>query len=370
MKQDQQVIYKGLEGIYVDTTAISQIDGELGLLSYRGIPIEELVGLDFATVCFLVLFGRRPCVNEREELETFLLGNSHTTKKEEAILGSIPEGLHPMKVLQGMIPLIDLENENNLKGAYSEELRNGLMVAAKLPAILAAFHRIRIGEKVLSIKKGLSFNANFLYRFTGKLPTDLETKTLDTAQILQMEHGFNASTYSARVTASTLAPVEVALSAAIGTLYGKLHGRADQAALEMAMEIGRVEDVENFILSALDSKKKIMGMGHRVYKVVDPRAKILRPMAEALCAGTPFEGNFRVLEKIEEVMGTEMLKKGKHIKANVEFYKGPVFYALGIPTQYFTSLFAMSRTFGYLAHILESRKDNKLIRPKAFYVGN
>lgn len=360
-------IYKGLNGIYVDTTEISKVDGQAGALSYRGEPIDKLVTRDFIEVCHLVLFDGFPSDEERAKLNEFLLEHSTISTQEEALIRGLGVDLHPMKLLQGLTPLLSLKPK--IPHNYAPEMAAGLIVAAKLPAILAAYHRICIGKNIIPLNKGLSFHANFLHRFSGKLPNEQQIKTLDVTQILQMEHGFNASTYASLVTASTLAPIECAISTGFGTLYGKLHGGADQAALEMAMNIADISDVESFVKTSLKNKQKIMGMGHRVYKVIDPRAKTLKPMAKQLCADTPFENIFAKLEKIEQVMADEMSKKGKDIKANVEFYKGPVFYALGIPPNYFTALFAMSRVFGYIAHILASRENNTLIRPKAFYVG-
>ena len=360
-------IYRGLNGIYVDSTAISKVDGDAGDLSYRGESIEQLAKRDFVEVCYLVLFDKYPSDEEKAQFDHFLLSHSYVSAAEEKILRSLSQNLHPMKMLQGMTPLLELEAQ--IEHDYAPEMADGLIVAAKVPALLAAYHQICIGKPIVQANKELSFHARFLHRFNGHLPTKKQVELLDVTQILQMEHSFNASTYAALVTASTLAPVECAISTGFGTLYGKLHGGADQAALEMAMGIADVADVEDFVVTSLKNKQKIMGMGHRVYKVVDPRAKILKPMARELCLGTPFEKTYLILEEIERVMGVEMNKKGKDIKANVEFYKGPVFYALGIPANYFTGLFAMSRVFGYLAHILASREDNVLIRPKAYYVG-
>ncbi|MBL1422341.1 MAG: citrate/2-methylcitrate synthase [Alphaproteobacteria bacterium] len=364
---DLPTIYRGLSGIYVDSTAISKVDGENGVLTYRGESIEVLAKRDFIEVCYLVLFDDYPSDEEKSSFNQFLIEHSNISKAEEKTLRSLSQNLHPMKMLQGMVPLLELKTQ--IKHNYEPEMADGLIIAAKVPALLAAYHQICVGKPIIPATKNLSFHANFLHRFTGKLPHDKQVAILDVTQILQMEHSFNASTYAALVTASTLAPVECAISTGFGTLFGKLHGGADQAALEMAMGITDIADVEEFVVTSLKNKQKIMGMGHRVYKVVDPRAKILKPMARELCLGTPFEKTYLILEEIERVMGVEMNKKGKDIKANVEFYKGPVFYALGIPANYFTALFAMSRVFGYLAHILASRADNMLIRPKAYYIG-
>lgn len=366
-----QKIYKGLDGIYVDTTSISRVDGEAGELSYRGHNIRSLVSRKFEAVVFLVLVGRFPDEKEILDLKQLLEDCGGIDEKQISLLKSINPNTHVMKVLQGMIPLIDLDESYRypaLNSAISEEGIKGLMIAAKLPSIIASYHRIATGRELVASKSGLSYHENFLYQFTGKLPNPVVVSTLDTTQILQMEHGFNASTFAARVTASTLAPIECCISSAIGTLFGKLHGGADQAALEMMLDIGSPDNAEKTVLSLLASKQKIMGMGHRVYRVLDPRAIILKPLAKKLCEDTPFENLYQTFEEVEEVMGREMEKRGKRIKANVEYYKAPVFYALGIPPEYFTSLFAMSRVFGYVAHVLESRKENKLIRPKALYV--
>lgn len=372
-------IFRGLEGIYVDTTAICAIDGAKGMLSYRGMAIEELAQQPFWQVVALVL-GGEGSERERdkspelvESLAEFMGAESALSPEALATLKTISPEVHPMQVLQGMIPLLSTEGTGGdsfgLEEHVGGEGLEGLRIAAKVPTLIAALHRLRSGQPALAPKKGLSFHENFLYMFTGRNPSPEEVATLDTTQILQMEHGFNASTFAARVTASTLAPMASALSSAVGTLFGKLHGGADQAALEMVLEIGAPEDAEAFVLNALEHKVKIMGLGHRVYKVVDPRAKILKPMARALCASTPFEPLYQTFEQVEDVMEREMAAQGKQVKANVEFYKAPVFYALGFPPQYFTCLFVMSRIFGYIAHILESRQDNRLIRPKALYIG-
>ena len=367
-KKNMPEIHKGLAGVYVGATKISKVDGNEGVLSYRGKPIEELSEWEFEKVIFWLLKGKIASSTELLELKNFLYANQQLSDIELNILKSINVEIHPMKLLQGMLPLLDLKYVGQIDLLEHEELV-GLLLLSKISSIIPAFHRLSLEKEILTAKEGLSFHENFLYKFTGKLPTKLEAKTLDVTQILQLEHGYNASTFSCIVTGSTLAPVEVAVSAAIGTLYGKLHGGADQAALEMAMKIGDVKNVENYVMTCLANKEKIMGMGHRVYRIVDPRAKILKPMAKELTALTPYENNYKILESVEKIMNREMAKKGKEIWANVEFYKGLVFQSLGIPTQYFTSLFAMARTIGYLAHFIEYREDNKLVRPKAYYIG-
>ena len=361
-------VHKGLEGIYVDETSISDVDGEIGRLIYRDHSIESLVNREFLEVAFLVIFARFPQPSERQNLAEFLSENADLTDTEVAILKTIPSSVHPMRVLQGMIPLLSTLAKRDR--GFGDEATRGLVLVAKVPALISGLFRHRQGRPIMSHQVGLSYHQSFLHRMFGRLPEAKMVSVLDTTQILQMEHGFNASTFAARVTASTLAPVECAISAAVGTLFGPLHGGADQAALEMGLAIGGPEKAEAYVIDTLSRQQKIMGMGHRVYRVTDPRAAILKPLARELCVGTPFENLFLTLERVEDVMAREMRKSGKQIKANVEFYKGPVFYAMGIPPEYFTTLFAMSRVFGYLAHILESRQNNRLIRPQALYLRN
>jgi citrate synthase len=205
--------------------------------------------------------------------------------------------------------------------------------------------------------------------FHGSAPTPEQVRMLDAAQILQMEHSFNCGTFAGRVCASTLAPIQSCISVSIGTLFGKLHGGADQAALEMAMAIGSPDKAEAYVKDCLANKVKIMGMGHREYRTVDPRAKVLKPMAVELCQDAESKNLLATLVAVEEACQREFADNGKKIWANVEFYKGAVFHSLGIPTRDFTALFAMSRVFGYIAHFLEFRQDNRLIRPRALYTG-
>ena len=203
--------------------------------------------------------------------------------------------------------------------------------------------------------------------FHGKAPTDEQRRMLDAAQILQMEHSFNAGTFAGRVCASTLAPIQSCISASIGTLFGKLHGGADQAALEMAMAIGSSDAAANYVADALARGEKIMGMGHREYRTVDPRAKLLKPMAVTLCREPDSKQLLATLVAVEEACQAAFSVRGKEIWANVEFYKGAVFHSLGIPSQNFTAMFAMARVYGYIAHFLEFKRESRLIRPRARY---
>ncbi len=367
MTSADPVYSRDLAGIVVGDTRISDVQGELGLLSYRGIPIEELIGVPYLHVVWMVLFGDWPDEQQKSRLKAFMCKHSRLSYTEIDLLQHISRDLHPMLMLQGSIPLLSLPEEETLGVGLDAE--QGLFIAAKIAALVAAHHRLAHSKAVLPPVPGRLVHENFLTMFHGTAPTANQVRMLDAAQILQMEHSFNAGTFAGRVCASTLAPIQSAISASIGTLFGKLHGGADQAALEMAMEIGSPERAADYVHDCLANKVKIMGMGHREYRTVDPRAKILKPMAIEMCQDDESRNLLATLVAVEEACQREFAANGKEIWANVEFYKGAVFHSLGIPTHYFTALFAMARVYGYIAHFLEFRQESCLIRPRARYTG-
>lgn len=357
-----------LAGVEVGETAISDVRGDLGELTYRGVPIENLAGQPFWRVAWLVLFGNFPSVEQEKQLREFMALNSRLDKNEIAMLSQLPADLHPMLMLQGMVPLLNLQAKSELLGV-SSAARDGLIIAAKLPNLIACWRQRELGVSLLTTNAEAGLHEQFLMLFNGKAPSPKQLAMLDTTQILQMEHSFNAGTFAGRVCASTLAPIQSSIAASIGTLFGVLHGGADQAALEMAMTIGDSSNAPAYVEHCLARKEKIMGMGHREYSVLDPRAKILKPMARELCDEGEPKKLFDTLCAVEETCQREFRKNGKEIRANVEFYKGAVFHQLGIPPKYFTALFAMARVYGYIAHYLEFSENSKLIRPRARYVG-
>lgn len=349
-------IKRGLEGVVVDTTAISLVDGEHGVLSYRGIPIDDLVELPFGEVAALVVDGA-----VGTGITEAAAAAAELSARERSLVLSLPRATHPMHVLQGVTPLLDRTDAFAERG----EAAQGFAVAAKLPAIVATH---LLGENVhtaVSADPALRF-----LELAGAPDTDIARRAYSVTQILQLEHSFNASTFVARATASTLAPVENALSAAFGTLHGVLHGGADQAALETADRVGCPEKAAAFVDECLATKTKVMGMGHREYRVLDPRARYLKALAADLTRGTPHEVTYRTLVAMESRFTERMAEQGKDLYANLEFYKGVIYRTLGLPTPFFTANFALSRVYGYLAHFIESRQDNRLVRPKAHYVGN
>ncbi len=358
----------GLEGVIAGETAISNVEGEIGRLSYRGYAIEELVKLPYLCVMWLVIFGDLPSEQEQADLDAFLKAHGKLSDNECLLLRQMPEDLHPMRMLQGIIPLLDID-QGFLFDGLDAQASHGLQILARMPMLIASFYRIQSGAAIPEADNSKSYLENFLSVFTGREVTAEHETILTLVQILQMEHSFNVGTFTSRVVSSTLAPVDAAFSAAVGALFGVLHGGADEAALNDAKRVGSPEEAGRFIDELLSRKGKLMGMGHREYRKVDPRSVILKPMAAALCQGTEHENVFRTLVALEIAFNDRMKLKGKDIWANLEFYKGAVYEPIGIPCNYFTSVFAMSRMIGWLAHFIESRRDNKLVRPKASYIG-
>jgi citrate synthase len=346
---------KGLEGVEVDETGISLVDGERGVLSYRGIDVDELVDKPFDEVAALVATGRLD-----PDFGARLAASAELSEREAALVRSLPRDVHPMHVVQGLTPLLDRHE------AFADfgDAAQGFAVAAKLPALIATH---MLGTAVAGYPK-LGQAERFLAQIAAPR-TDLARRAFNVTQILQIEHGFNASTFAARVAASTLAPVENALAAGFGTLHGRLHGGADQAALEVAEQVGTAAAAAAFVDRCIADGTRVMGMGHREYRVLDPRARHIKGLARSLAAGTPHQKTFETLAAIEDRFRERMAEKGKALHANVEFYKGVVYRVLGMTPAFFTAGFAMARVFGYLGHFIESRQDNRLIRPKARYTG-
>lgn len=369
MGAQQEIYSSDLAGVVVGETAISDVQGDIGLLSYRGIDIKDLASKPFEQVVWLVLFGEWPAQEQEHLLRKLMSQHTQLSDSEIALLKQIPRDLHPMLMLQGIVPLIcgHSDSSNDRDSPITDDAQRGLILAAKIPALIAGHYRLGSGDELISSNSSMSFHENFLHMFHGNPVSQDQVRMLDTAQTLQMEHSFNAGTFAGRVCASTLAPIQSSISASIGTLFGKLHGGADQAALEMAMSIGSADKAEAFVKQSLANKVKIMGMGHREYRTVDPRALILKPMAVELCQDEESKALLATLIAVEEACQKEFAERGKEIWANVEFYKGAVFHSLGIPSHYFTAMFAMARVYGYIAHFLEFSKDSRLIRPRAVY---
>lgn len=369
MSESLQHVHKGLEGVIADTTSVSLIDGEAGRLYYRGYAIEELARRQFAEVMHLVVFGSLPDAERLQEVEDYLWIAGRLPPDLAASLRQVARhGEHPMVTLQAITSLLALDPPAVSLGRSPQE-EEALIVAARLPAAIATISAALRDHPEHPYPASRRYGERYLQLLHGRQPSPSEVATFESAQILQLDHGFNASTFTARVVTSTLAPASAALSAAMGALYGPLHGAADQQALEMALEVGQPERAREFVAHCLATGRKVMGMGHREYRVVDPRSRMIRTLAQQVAHLPEHSELLDVLSAVEEAFIEQTREKRRTLRANLEFYKGVVYLALGIPKEFFTASFAAARVFGWIAHVMEQRQDNRIIRPAAHYVG-
>jgi len=356
----------GLEGVVANRTRLSDVLGDKGQLIYCGYDINELVGkVTYKEVIYLLWHRKLP---NRKELDTFLRElRSHRELPGPVVdfLKSAPKDAGPMDVMRTAISMLGLYDPDNGKEATPEiNRRRAISITSKIGVIAAYFHRARNGKSLPPVRDDLTEAEHFLYLMTGEPQSKEASDTLDVAFILHADHGMNASTFSARVTISTLSDFYSAITAAIGTLKGPLHGGANEGVIHMLEEIGAEENVDAYIEKQLAEKKKIMGIGHRVYKTLDPRAPHLRAMAVKLSEKLGEPKWIRMSERIAQLM-----KEKKNLNANVDFYSATVYYSLGIPTDLFTPIFAIARCSGWCAQVLEQLEDNRLYRPLSEYVG-
>ena len=362
-------IKKGLEGVVVDSTSISLVEGDAGRLYYRGHPIERLVKNPFAAVAHLIIFGELPDASQLKEFEDFLWDAGRLPAGLTAALGQLAKlGGHPMATLQSAMPLMAIEPPVRKVGRTDDE-QEALLVAARLPTAHAMLVALRAGRASTAYPQTRRYGERFLQLVHDRLPTEKEVSIFEQTQILQIDHSFNASTFTARVVTSTLAPPASALAAAMGSLYGPLHGAADQGALEMAEEVGGPHRAAEFVAESLAKGRLVMGMGHREYRVVDPRSKIVKVLAEEIASRPHEKRLLETLKAVDEAFVAQTAHKKRSLRANLEFYKGVVYLALGLPKEFFTATFVIARIFGWSAHIVEQRKDNRIVRPSANYIG-
>src|SRR5258705_2635416 len=361
------VISKGLEGVVATDTRLGDVRGQEGQLIYCGYDINELAGnASFEEVIYLLGHNKLPNRPELEGLKGQLAAERQLPDQLIEFLQSTPRTALPIDVLRTAVSMLGLHDPSvAIDDSLEASTRRAIGITAKIGVIVAYFHRARHGLKLPPVRQDLSEAAHFLYLLDGEVPSEKKTKTLDVAYVLHAEHGMNASTFSARVTISTLTDIYSAITAAIATLKGPLHGGAHAGGIHMLPEIGSPAKVDAYIDQALAQKKKIMGIGHRIYKVLDPRAPILKAMAVHLSGEL---GEPKWIEMSERIAALMKEKKGLH--ANVDFYSATVYYSLGIPTDLFTPIFAISRTAGWTAHVLEQLADNRLYRPLSEYTGD
>jgi len=357
---------KGLEGIVATTSRICYIDGDQGVLAYRGIDIHELADhSNFEETCYLLWFGKLPSANELKELRERLAAERKLDPAIITLLRSAPQSTQPMHVLRTAVSALSFYDPDDKKNDHEANVAKAIRLTSQIAMIVAAYDRVRKGKDLVEPDRSLSHSANFLLMLNGTRPSQTAEQALDIALILHADHELNASTFAARVVAATLSDMHSAVTAAIGALKGPLHGGANEAVFQILQAIDKAgADPVNHIKGMLAQKKKVPGFGHRVYHTEDPRATHLRKMSSDLGNSSGQGKWFEMSHKIEEFVKAE-----KKLNANVDFYSASTYHILGIDVDLFTPVFAVSRISGWAAHVIEQLDDNRLIRPRADYIG-
>jgi citrate synthase len=366
------VVDRGLEGVVVGSTQLSNVQGAVGRLTYRGYDIDDLApNATFEEVVHLLLYGRLPNRLELETLRRQLGTRRSLPEPLISAMQNVPKSAWPMDVLRTIVSGLGLFSPVNAHGEHLSDVHTAIELVAKMPTIVAAWDRIRRGLEPVDPRADLSQAANFLYMRSGKVPHAVEAAALDRYFVLLADHSFNASTFAARVAASTRADVYASVTAALATLQGDLHGGAASASYHTLTEVREPENAEQYVRDALARNERIMGMGHREYKVRDPRARHLEEMAHKLAEHEGSSRWYEIAHSLEEASRKVLQEKkpDNTIYANVDFYTAPVLADLNIPGDEFTCLFACGRIAGWTGHILEQLADNRLIRPQATYDG-
>ncbi len=357
---------KGLEGIVATTSKICYIDGDEGVLAYRGIDIHELAdNSTFEETCYLLWNGTLPTRSDLKGLQQKLAAERKLDPAIIDFLRTLPKNAAPMDVLRTAVSALGLYDADEKNNDHDANVRKSIRLTSQIAMIVAAYDRLRKGKSVVQPDPSLSHAANFLLLLNGAAPSKTAERALDIALILHADHELNASTFAARVTAATLSDMHSAITSAVGTLKGSLHGGANEAVFRILAQIDSTKaDPVEYIREMLAQKKKISGFGHRVYHTEDPRATHLRKMSEDLCQSSGEPKWFEMSRKIEQFVKSE-----KKLNANVDFYSASTYHVLGIDVDLFTPIFAVSRISGWTAHVIEQLDDNRLIRPRADYIG-
>jgi len=358
-------IKKGLLGIVVDETTISQVMPDINSLTYRGYAVQDLCEkCSFEEVAYLILNKELPNKTKMKKFKNELENNRNITTNLREIVKHMPKKSHPMDVARTVVSVMGLEDKDASNNSPYANMRKAIRIFAKTPTALASFFRARKGKNVIPPKKGLGFSENFFYMCFGKIPTKDIVKAFDVSLILYAEHSFNVSTFTARTITSSLSDIHSAITGAIGSLKGPLHGGANEAVMHMMNKIKKPENALKWINNALDKKEVVMGFGHRVYKKGDSRV----PTMEKYFKKVSKLKNDKKFLKIYDTVKNVMIER-KDIHPNVDFPTGPTYHLMGFDTDFFTPIFVISRITGWSAHIMEQHAANKLIRPLSKYSG-
>jgi citrate synthase len=358
-KEGSQLI-RGLEGVVAAETRLCDLDGKNGRLAYAGYDIEDLARrASFEEVCHLLWYGDLPTAAQLDTITVALVAAREIPRELVQAFGLMPKDTDPMRVLQAAVAMLGMRDPDGTDNSHAANVRKAVRLTSQLATAICAHHRVRSGQEPVRPASDLSHAANFVYMLTGTRPTPVVAKAFDASLTLYAEHELNASTFTTRVIVSTQSDMHSAVAGGVGTLKGPLHGGAGEAVMRTLMEIGEVANVDAFTQKALAEKRRLMGFGHRVYVAGDPRAAILRGMAEDACRQS---GQFKWYEMAVKLH--ERVQAAKKLIPNVDFYSAPLFYSLGIPVDLFTPVIAASRIAGWTANIIEQHDDNRLIRPR------
>ena len=365
MSDESPVIYRGLDGVVVDTTSISKVLPEINSLVYRGYPVQELAEqCSFEEVAWLIWHGELPIASELKSFQADERARRNLSPTLLDVIRKCPHTAHPMDVLRTAVSFLGTEDPAHEKTDEAANLNRALDLLAKIPTMMGAFYRLRKGQEFIPPRSDLSIAENFFHVCFGKVPAPEVVRAFEVSLVLYAEHGFNASTFSARVVASSLTDIFSAVTAGIASLKGQLHGGANEAVMRMLLEIGEPALARDWLLNALREKRVVMGFGHRVYKKGDSRVPTMKKYARQMAAIT---GHENWLE-ISDILETTMIEQ-KDIYPNVDFVTGPMYYMMGIEIDTFTPIFVMARITGITAHIMEQLANNRLIRPLSKYTG-
>jgi citrate synthase len=361
---------RGLEGVVAAETRLSKVFGEAGRLVYGGYEIEDLAeNVTFEEVCHLLWYGDLPSLAQLDTLRKRLTESAAVDNRLIDLLRLVPPSAHPMATLRTAVSALAFSDPDVEDNSAAANERKAIRLTAQTITLTAALDRVRSGKDPIAPRSDLGLAANLLFMLKGDEPDELSARIIDVALTLHAEHGMNASTFAGRVTAGTLSDMHSAVTAAIATLKGPLHGGANERVMGMLHQIGEADKADPWVRHALARGDRVMGFGHRVYRTLDPRAPILKRLAEELGRRAGDTRWLDIADRIQSVMREEMDRRGKQIYPNVDFFSASVYYTLGIPMDLFTTLFACARMAGWTAHVMEQHANNRLIRPKGEYLG-